>query len=85
LIVQASWPRSCPADPLWILPHAVTQFDGGLLVLIRSDDEKIVSASFLAKDKEKITHIAHGTTITVRGELEKINSYSINVRNCEIV
>jgi hypothetical protein len=61
------------------------KFDGGLIVLIRSDDEKIVSASFLEKDKEKITHIAHGTAVTVQGELERINSYSVNLRNCEIV
>jgi hypothetical protein len=38
-------------------------FDGGLMVIIHSDDGKIVSAGFLKKDKQKISHIAHGTKI----------------------
>jgi hypothetical protein len=59
-------------------------YGGNMQVLISSEDEKIVSALFLAKDREKISHIAHDTTITIRGQLWEINDYSIKLRNCEI-
>ena len=58
-------------------------FDGGLLVIILSND-KIVSAHFPKKEREKISHVAHGTTITIHGELQRINDHSITLCNCEI-
>jgi tRNA_anti-like len=60
-------------------------YGGGLLVIVVSGNEKIVAASFLAKEKSKISHIAHGATISVQGELAGINSYSIKLANCEMV
>ena len=41
-------------------------YDGGLLVIISISKDKLVSAHFLDKDKEKISHIAHRTSHIAR-------------------
>jgi len=59
-------------------------YDGGLLVIIAIGIDKLASAHFRNEDKEKISHVASGTVVTVSGELQRINDHSINLINCDL-
>jgi hypothetical protein len=58
-------------------------YNDSILVMIQ-DDGKLIAANFVPEKREIISHISHGSTITVTGEISEINSYSLKLENCEL-
>ena len=66
----------------------ISDYLGGVMVIMANDDDdgviRVISARFPAKEKEKISHTARGATITVHGKICRINSYSVDLENCDV-
>jgi exosome complex RNA-binding protein Csl4 len=55
-----------------------------LVAQIFDKDEKFISVNFTKEASEKVAQIAHGTMITVRGEITSIDIIRLKLLNCEL-
>jgi hypothetical protein len=56
----------------------------GLNAQIFDKDEKFISAIFSKEASKKISHIAHGTMITISGEVDAIDLMRVKLRHCNL-
>jgi tRNA_anti-like len=55
-----------------------------LMAQVYDNDERFISARFSKENSEKVSQLAHGTTIKVRGEIYEIDGGRVRLRQCEI-
>jgi hypothetical protein len=54
-------------------------------VQFRDNDNKYIAAHFPRELSEQISHIPHGATITVSGEIETVDTTRLTLKDCELV
>jgi hypothetical protein len=57
---------------------------GTFTAQIYDKDEKFISASFSKEASERISHVAHGTTITISGEVAYIDLTRTKLQSCDL-
>ena len=51
---------------------------------VYDSDDRFTSARFSKEGSEKISHIAHGTTIKIRGEILEVDNMRLKLRECDL-
>jgi hypothetical protein len=64
--------------------HDIFGLSNAVTAQIFDHDEKFISASFSAEESEKVSHIAHGETITIRGEIYSSADRYLKLVKCEL-
>jgi hypothetical protein len=55
-----------------------------LYAQIYDKDDSFVSAGFSKETSEKVAHITHGTTVTVRGKITAIDTMRVKLQDCDL-